>query len=295
MSKLLVGAGVIGGLMVLGSVLPDSSPAKVATPKPTATAAFCDSTGPCELAQDAPDAAAEGPAVSPSPTALPTLKRSSEPVVPLALSPSRSGSAAAAGLLYAAGGGDGDSWKDRQGREYRMGLINTPEYNECYGSTATAKRKSMTANGFRAKVYSTDSYGRRVAVITTASGVNLNVYLARHGYANDKYLDEFRHENPSLATKLDAAFAAAKREKAGLWGACSTGGGSGGASNGTTGAATSSCHPDYKTCIPIKGDGSGNGQENDLDCGDIGKPVYVRQVGVDPYRLDADSDGVGCE
>jgi endonuclease YncB( thermonuclease family) len=277
MNKLLAGAAVVGGLLVLGSVLPDSTPGKVSAPSPIASKRSCTATASCEDAAVAPEAT-----TSASPVTRPVVAPSRRP---------SSATATGAGLLYATGG-DGDSWKDRQGREYRMGLINTPEYNECYGSTATAKRKSMTANGFRAKVYSTDRYGRRVAVITTASGVNLNVYLARHGYANDKYLNEFRYENPSLATTLDAAFAAAKRENAGLWGACGSGGGT---STGTTGSSSSSCHPDYKTCIPIKGDGSGNGQENDLDCGDIGKPVYVRQIGVDPYRLDADSDGIGCE
>ena len=74
--------------------------------------------------------------------------------------------------------------------------------------------------GFRARVYTRDAYGRGVAVVTTAAGTNVNVYLARHGFANDRYLAEFRHEKPDLAVALDAAFAAAKRERAGLWGAC---------------------------------------------------------------------------
>ena len=85
---------------------------------------------------------------------------------------------------------------------------------------ATAKRKELTADGFRALVYATDSRGRSVAVVTTASGVNLNVWLARHGYANDKFLAQFRHENRELASELDSAFAAAKAERAGLWSAC---------------------------------------------------------------------------
>ena len=198
-------------------------------------------------------------------------------------------------LLYAASGGDGDSWKDTHGREYRMGLVNAPEYNECFGSAATAKRKSLVAHGFRASVYTTDAYGRSVSVITLPDGTNLNVWMARHGYANDKYLATFRHENPTLASKLDAAFAAAKAERVGLWGACSTSSSSGGGSSGTTGSTSSSCHPDYVTCIPIKGDGSGNGDAHDLDCPDIGKLVTLRQVGVDPYRLDADGDGYGCD
>lgn len=124
-------------------------------------------------------------------------------------------------LLMPAGGGDGDSWHDTAGAEYRLGLVNTPEYNECYGSQATAKRKELTAHGFRADVYTHDVYGRGVSLVTTADGVNVNVYLARYGFANDKYLAQFRHENPKLASQLDTAFAKARAERLGLWSACS--------------------------------------------------------------------------
>ncbi|MFN2539282.1 MAG: thermonuclease family protein [Mycobacteriales bacterium] len=206
--------------------------------------------------------------------------------------PSAWPAAAAVVWLAAASGGDGDSWKDTTGRAYRLGLVNAPETNECYGGVATRKRRQLTANGFRARVYTRDSYGRAVSVVTLRDGTNLNVYLARHGYANDKYLAEFRHENPSLAAQLDGAFAAAKREKAGLWSACAP---KPAAAPPLVQKPTSSCHPDYLTCIPIKGDGSGNGAANDLDCPDIGKQVQLRQVGVDPYRLDADGDGTGCD
>jgi len=124
------------------------------------------------------------------------------------------------GLLHAAPNGDGDSWKDTAGREYRLGLINTPELGECYGETASAERKRLVRKGFRAQVYSRDHYGRLVSVVLLPDGTNLNVFLARHGYANDRYLSEFRDENPALAAELDVAFAAARRERAGLWGAC---------------------------------------------------------------------------
>lgn len=133
--------------------------------------------------------------------------------------------AAAAGpLLRAAAGGDGDSWRDTTGREYRLGLVNTPEVAECYGSQATARRKELVAAGFRALVYAKDRYGRAVSLVTTADGTDLNVSLARDGYANDRYLEQYRHENPGLAKELDGAFAAAKRERAGLWAACSEAG-----------------------------------------------------------------------
>lgn len=231
-------------------------------------------------ASPSPDGAA-GPA--PSPAATPTLTRSAAPA---AQRP--------APLLHAAAGGDGDSWKDTGGREYRMGLVNAPEYDECYGSQATAKRRQLTAKGFRAAVYMTDTYGRSVSVVTLPDGTNLNVWLARHGFVNDRYLATYRHENAALASQLDTAFAEARTARAGLWGACASDA-SDGASGGSTGSTPASCHPDYVTCIPVKGDGSGSGTENDLDCPDIGKLVRLRQVGVDPYRLDADGDGYGCD
>lgn len=53
----------------------------------------------------------------------------------------------------------------------------------------------------------------------------------------------------------------------------------------------SRCHPAYTTCIPnLPGDA--------LNCADLSssqKPVRVKQTGVDPYRLDGDRDGLGCE
>src|SRR4051812_37620214 len=66
-------------------------------------------------------------------------------------------------LLHAAAGGDGDSWKDTRGVEYRLGLVNTPELSECYGGAASRKRRQLTAAGFRAATYTTDTYGRHVA------------------------------------------------------------------------------------------------------------------------------------
>ncbi len=202
-------------------------------------------------------------------------------------------------LLMPAGGGDGDSWHDTKGREYRLGLVNTPEYDECYGSEATAKRKELTADGFRADVYAHDVYGRDVSLVTTANGVNVNVYLARYGFANDKYLSQFRHENPELAAQLDIAFAKARAERRGLWSVCS--GTHGVAATATASEAPestwviTSCHPDYVTCVGVEGNGSGHGRANDLDCGSIGEAVKLRRIGVDPYRLDADGDGIGCQ
>ena len=203
-----------------------------------------------------------------------------EPGLPATTEPSRP-------LLIAAAHGDGDSWKDTSGKEYRLGLINTPEYDECYGSAATAARKRMVAGGFRAQVYATDTHGRLVSVVTTADGTNLNVWLARHGYADDRYLNQFRHENTALAAQLDGAFAAAKAERAGLWSACAV---QPAAAPEMTSPPTSSrrgCDPSYPTvCIPPP--------PPDLDCGDISYRRFT-VLAPDPHHFDADHDGIGCE
>jgi hypothetical protein len=66
------------------------------------------------------------------------------------------------------------------------------------------------------------------------------------------------------------------------------GGASGANAGGSAGGgAGPGCEPGYDPCLPVAGD---------LDCGDIPaakKPVHV--TGSDPYRLDGDGDGLGCE
>lgn len=202
-------------------------------------------------------------------------------------------------LLLPAGHGDGDSWQDTDGREYRLGMVNAPELDECFGPEASAERKALTAAGFRAAVYTEDRHGRAVSVVTTADGRNVNVHLARHGFADDRYLAEFRDENPSLAAELDAAFAAARAEGRGLWSACPTDSAYAPAPEpvpllGAPATTRTGCHRDYETCVPVQGDGSGQGDANDLDCGDVDGPVLLHTAGVDPYRLDADGNGTAC-
>ena len=60
------------------------------------------------------------------------------------------------------------------------------------------------------------------------------------------------------------------------------------ATGGSGGSGGSNCQAGYSPCLPIVGD---------LDCPDVramGK-APVRVTGSDPYRLDADNDGIGCE
>lgn len=61
-----------------------------------------------------------------------------------------------------------------------------------------------------------------------------------------------------------------------------TGGGGGGTGGGGGGGA---CAPGYSPCVPP--------YPPDLDCPDVGGPIYV--TGSDPHGLDADNDGVACE
>jgi hypothetical protein len=45
------------------------------------------------------------------------------------------------------------------------------------------------------------------------------------------------------------------------------------------------CHPSYRPCVP---------NDRDYDCGELPASDYS-VVGPDEYRLDGDSDGIGCE
>lgn len=127
---------------------------------------------------------------------------------------------AAGPLLHPGPGGDGDSWRDTAGREYRLGLVDTPEVGDCYADLATTRRRQLVAGGFRADVYTTDRYGRSVADVTTADGTDVNELLAREGLARGSYLAQYRAERPELAARLELALVAARQAGAGLWSSC---------------------------------------------------------------------------
>ncbi|HUS22894.1 MAG TPA: thermonuclease family protein [Aeromicrobium sp.] len=101
---------------------------------------------------------------------------------------------------------DGDSWVASDGREYRLGMVNAPEALERCGRDATLFTSHFLADGFTAETYSKDVHGRQVAEVFNPSGDSLNVALVEAGYSDDRYLDNFRHENAGLARRLDDAF-----------------------------------------------------------------------------------------
>ena len=182
-------------------------------------------------------------------------------------------------LLYMTDQKDGDSFVGSDGIEYRLGLVNTAEASEPCGPAAARFTRDFIAGGFIVDAYSRDTYDRRVAEVFNQGGESLNVALAESGYGNDRYLNQFRHENPDLARRLDAAFASAETPSCGQVAPvplvqqpkpAEVSGGD--------------CMSGYDPCLPIRGD---------MNCPDIGHPVRV--TGSDPYGLDRDRDGVGCD
>ena len=119
-------------------------------------------------------------------------------------------------------------------------------------------------------------------------------YAGRWGARTKDVLENRLHD---LVCAGAVQLAYAQRIEAHNWGAAyrryvgtppaGSGGSSGGGSSGGGGVSGLGCEPGYSPCLPKTGD---------LDCGDISdskKPIHV--TGSDPYRLDADCDGLGCE
>jgi micrococcal nuclease len=185
---------------------------------------------------------------------------------------------------------DGDTLDIRleNGKLERIRLIgiDTPERGACFSAQATARArllalsKTVVLRGDRTQD-TRDRYGRLLAYVWLPGGKDLGYRLVADGLAR---VYVFRNPFERLSAYRNAE-ASARRGPLGQWRACgappvpvsppppSTGG---------------SCHASYSPCLPIVGD---------LDCADVralGK-APVRVLGSDPYRLDGDGDGWGCE
>ena len=179
---------------------------------------------------------------------------------------------------------DGDTLEVRlaNGTVERVRLIgiDTPELGACFG--AAAKRRATRIAAGRDVVVRGDAtqavrdrYGRLLGYVGVGS-IDLGRRLVLDGFGK-VYVYERAFQR--LARYRDAERAARRLER-GLWSACSmppAGSGGGGG-----------CHPSYTPCLPIVGD---------LDCDDVRRmgKAPVRVSGSDPYRLDGDGDGWGCE
>lgn len=190
---------------------------------------------------------------------------------------------------------DGDTLDVRlaSGKRERIRLIgiDTPESGACYAAKASARARQLALSKQvvlkgDATQDTRDRYGRLLAYVWTPGGRDLGYQLLAGGYAK---VYVFRNAFQRLPAYRNAE-ASAKRGPVGQWSAC-------GARpqpaplptpRPTPPPATGNCHASYSPCLPIVGD---------LDCADVRAlgVAPVRVLGSDPYRLDGDNDGYGCE
>lgn len=115
----------------------------------------------------------------------------------------------------------------------------------------------MLVDGFTVDAYSTDTYGRSVAEVMAKDGKSLNVASAKTPTCRKPAAPAKLVEQPAKS----AAPKAKPKPK-----------------------PKKNCAAGYSPCLPVVAD---------LNCPDIGHPVTV--TGSDPYGLDRDGDGVGCD
>ena len=191
---------------------------------------------------------------------------------------------------------DGDTLDVRltSGKRERVRLIgiDAAERGVCYADAASrrvgqlAMSKPVVLKG-DATQDTRDRYGRLLAYVWLPGGRDLGYQLISGGFA-EVYV--FRHPFQRLPAYRNAE-SAARTGAVGQWKSC-------GAPPSTTPPPvtpqpvapppSTACHPSYSPCLPIVGD---------LDCADVRAlgVAPVRVLGSDPYRLDGDNDGFGCE
>lgn len=196
---------------------------------------------------------------------------------------------------------DGDTLELADGRSVRLVQIDTPELGEgeCYAQEASEALRTLVPVGRRvrlradARLDTVDRYGRLLRYVFRGS-TNVNLELVRRGAASVWFYDGDRGR---YASQLMEAAMDARAADRGLWAACpgtvldpSRGVNTFPAAQVSSDNAEepTGCQPGYSPCLPVSGD---------LDCADVralGK-ARVSVTGSDPYRLDGDGDGVGCE
>ncbi len=185
---------------------------------------------------------------------------------------------------------DGDTvWvRLTSGKNEKVRLIgiDAAERGACFATAAGARARQLALSkpvvlrGDRTQD-TRDRYGRLLAYVWLPGGRDLGYQLVAGGFAKVYvYRDPFERL-PAYRT----AESRAKSTPAGAWKACGS----------TTirpvvpaPPPAANCHPSYTPCLPVVGD---------LDCADIRAlgVAPVRVTGSDPYRLDGDGDGYGCE
>ena len=185
---------------------------------------------------------------------------------------------------------DGDTlWVRLAGgksEKVRLIGVDAAERGACFASQAGARArqlalsKQVTLRGDRTQT-TRDRYGRLLAYVWIPGGRDLGYQLIAGGFAK-VYATRDPFERLSAYRSAESR---AKSARIGSWKSC---------------AATAirpvvpspptagNCHPSYTPCVPVTGD---------LDCADIRAlgVAPVRVTGSDPYRLDGDGDGFGCE
>ena len=195
---------------------------------------------------------------------------------------------------------DGDTVVLTGGETIRLLQIDSPEVygdTECYARQASALAERILPPGTRVRIATDagldqrDRDGRTLAYVWKGSSL-VNLRLVREGAAAPYFYagDEGRYAAPILKAAV-----AARKAHRGLWGKCRGGSvplrATRGVSTGPVaplkafGSQPGGCNANYTPCVP--------NSATDLDCPEVGHAVKV--VGSDPYNLDSDGDGSGCE
>lgn len=217
------------------------------------------------------------PGSSPRPSASPSPARGSTPAAP---EPSESPSPRPPKTFLVASVTDGDTLDLANGETVRLVGMDSPEQGEC-GYDRAADHLAELVLGQRvlltkARDENRDRYGRllRYVDVGTLEGGTVDAGLSqiKKGLAIARYDSRDGYGSHDREDAYIAADKAAKNVS------CDK-------PQPLIQQPNKGCSTGYTPCLPPA--------PPDLDCADVGGPVYV--TGSDPHDLDADGDGVACE